>query len=180
MHVNNVIITKEEQPRKWFNSEREESSTEADLWVTQTHALRCSRWAGSLPPHGPTQNLHICCSTEHPPKSAPSTMSLSGEYSAADLANLLINRCGGVDAAEDFLQRTRTALRQQGKEDGGDGGGDGGTPAPKIHKPDDQVLATRPSTGPAAEAPAESTLVAKEHDHTLQQLEMIKAKVRRE
>lgn len=62
-------------------------------------------------------------------------------------------------------------------EDGGDGGGDGGTPAPKIHKPDDQVLATRPSTGPAAEAPADSTLVAKEHDHTLQQLEMIKAKV---
>ena len=113
-------------------------------------------------------------------------MSLSGEYSAADLANLLINRCGGVDAAEDFLQRTRTALRQQGKEDGGDGGGDGGTPAPKIHKPDDQVLATQesaiivPPKRPAAEAPADSTLVAKEHDDTLQQLEMIKAKVRRE
>ena len=109
---------------------------------------------------------------------------LFANCSPADLAKLLTNRCG--DTAEDFLKQTLDELRSQGKEDGGDGGGDGGTPAPKIHKPDDQVLATQesaiivPPKRPAAEAPADSTLVAKEHDHTLQQLEMIKAKVRRE
>ena len=112
---------------------------------------------------------------------------LFANCSPADLAKLLTNRFAGTEeTAEDFLQRTLAALRAQGKEDGGDGGGDGGTPAPKVHKPDDQVLATQesaiivPPKRPAAEAPADSTLVAKEHDHTLQQLEMIKAKVRRE
>ena len=114
-------------------------------------------------------------------------MSLTDAFDKPDqLANLLIDRLEGVDAAEDFLQRTLAAVRSQGKEDGGDGGGDGGTPAQKAHKPDDQVLATQesaiivPPKRPAAEAPADSTLVAKDHDHTLQQLEMIKAKVRRE
>ena len=111
-------------------------------------------------------------------------MSLTDAFDKPDqLANLLIDRLEGVDAAEDFLQRTLAAVRSQGKEDGGDGGGDGGTPAQKSHKPDDQVLATQKKkkksaiiVSPAAEAPAE----APADDQTLQQLEMIKAKVRRE
>ena len=119
-------------------------------------------------------------------------MSLSDEYSPADLAKLLIERCGSADAAEEFLKSTLAEVRPQAKGDGGDGGGDGGTPAPTIqrtiHLSDDPVgiLSTQKKkkraivVSPAAEEPADSKLVAEEHNFTLQQLEMIKAKVHHE
>ena len=113
-------------------------------------------------------------STERTPEAA---MSLSDEYSPDDLAKLLIERCGSADAAEEFIQSTLAAVRPQGKGDGGDGGGDGGTPA---------LLSTQKKkkraivVSSAAEEPADSTMVAEEHNFTLQQLEMIKAKVHHE
>ena len=70
-------------------------------------------------------------STERTPEAA---MSLSDEYSPADLAKLLIERCGSADAAEEFLKSTLAEVRPQAKGDGGDGGGDGGTPAPTIQR----------------------------------------------
>ena len=115
-------------------------------------------------------------------------MSLSDEFdSPADLAKLLVERFEGTDdTAEEFLQLTLAELRAQEKGDGGDGGGDGGTPSPTIqriiHRTDDPVLPSQKKkkraiiVSPAAEEPAENSLVAEEHNFTLQQLEMIKAK----
>ena len=114
-------------------------------------------------------------------------MSVSDELGdPALLAKLLNVRCGSSDAAEDFLQRTIDALRQQVKDSmaqGGNDNGDGGTPAPTLVESNSRAnLVVKPQKPPSAlvvvKHPGDGTMVDAEHQHTLEQLDMIKAKVR--